>query len=170
MPILEGPSSRRLLKPPSSKVPWSYKYLMDLSRVPSNPSRIHKHWKHLFNLLKTLNMKPSTLFSISSFLAVGFSQPVKQQPARFDVVVVGEGPLQYRALAQSSSFFYLGRGSGFTDSFCPPKTEKAGRCPPGKDTVLKDAHTLVKYPYLSCSNPIVCLLTLKTRTPLFLDR
>lgn len=88
-------------------------------------------------------MKPSTVLAIAPFLAAAYSKPVEKQPPRFDVVAVSEGPVQYRALAVSSSFFYLGKGDGFTDSYCPPKVEAAGKCPPGKDTVLKDAFTLV---------------------------
>lgn len=88
-------------------------------------------------------MKPSTVLAIAPFLAAAYAKPVEKQPSRFDVMAVSEGPVQYRALALSSSFFYLGKGQGFTDSFCPPNVEEAGKCPPGKDTVLKDAFTLV---------------------------
>ncbi|CAG7931515.1 unnamed protein product [Penicillium olsonii] len=87
-------------------------------------------------------MKPSSILALAPFLGVACARPTENKPPRFDVVAVSEGPVQYYALAQSSSFFYLGQGDGNTDSFCPPKIEKAGRCPPGKDTVLKDAHTL----------------------------
>lgn len=88
-------------------------------------------------------MKPSTVLALAPFLGVAYSQPAQKQPARFDVMAVSEGPVQYRALAVSSSFFYLGE-DGLTDSSCPSDVEKQGRCPSGKDTVLKDAHTLVK--------------------------
>ncbi|KAJ5240593.1 uncharacterized protein N7469_002184 [Penicillium citrinum] len=87
-------------------------------------------------------MKPSIFTPFASLMAAASSQPVESQPARFDVVAVSEGPVQYRAVSQSASFFYLGEGKGFTDSFCSPKVEKAGNCPPGKDTVFKNAHTL----------------------------
>ncbi|OJI96698.1 hypothetical protein ASPVEDRAFT_78456 [Aspergillus versicolor CBS 583.65] len=87
-------------------------------------------------------MKPSTVLALTPFLAAAYAKPVEKQPSRFDVMAVSEGPVQYRALALSSSFFYLGKGDGFTDSFCPPKVEEAGKCPPGKDTVFKDASTL----------------------------
>lgn len=93
------------------------------------------------------------------FLAGTNALPKAQRPGRFDVIVTSEGPVQYRALASSSSFFWLGKGDGFTDSFCPPDVEKAGRCPPGRDTVLKNAHTLVCSPILSLipSKPMVNL-------------
>lgn len=88
-------------------------------------------------------MRPSTFIPFASLMTAASAQPVESQPTRFDLVAVNEGPVQYRAVSQSASFFYLGKGKGFTDSFCPPKVEKAGHCPPGKDTVLKNAHTLV---------------------------
>ncbi|KAJ5334425.1 uncharacterized protein N7506_008208 [Penicillium brevicompactum] len=87
-------------------------------------------------------MKLSTALSVLPFLAGTDALPKAQRPARFDVIVTSEGPIQYRALASSSSFFWLGKGDGFTDSYCPPDIEKTGRCPPGKVTVLKNAHTL----------------------------
>lgn len=116
-------------------------------------------------------MKPSTLLALAPFLAsaVARPQPVEKQPTRFDVVAVSEGPVQYRPLAVSSSFFYLGKGAEFTDSYCPPNIEKAGRCPPGKDTVLKDAHTLVKH-YFAFLQSIDGSLIFAIRTLLPLSR
>ncbi|CAG8216132.1 unnamed protein product [Penicillium nalgiovense] len=87
-------------------------------------------------------MKQSTILALIPFLAGVNSLTTHQKPARFDVMAVSDGPVQYRALATSATFFWLGKGDGWTDSHCPPNVEKAGRCPPGKDTILKDAHTL----------------------------
>ncbi|KAJ5600071.1 hypothetical protein N7450_001138 [Penicillium hetheringtonii] len=70
-------------------------------------------------------MRRSTLIPFASLMAAAAAKTVGGQPTRFDVVVVSEGPVQYRAISQSASFFYLGEGKGFTDSFCPPKVEKA---------------------------------------------
>ncbi|KAJ5592747.1 hypothetical protein N7537_009651 [Penicillium hordei] len=87
-------------------------------------------------------MKQSTILALIPFLAGANSLTTPQKPAHFDLMAVSDGPVQYRALAVSSTFFWLGKGDGYTDSYCPPNVEKAGRCPPGRDTVLKDANTL----------------------------
>jgi hypothetical protein len=103
-------------------------------------------------------MKQSTILALIPFLAGVNSLTTHQKPARFDVMAVSDGPVQYRALATSATFFWLGKGDGWTDSHCPPNVEKAGRCPPGKDTILKDAHTLVTYSPPS-SAPLTTSLT-----------
>lgn len=87
-------------------------------------------------------MKLSTALSVLPFLAGASAVPTAQKPAPFDVMAVSEGPLQYHALATSSSFFYIG-GKSKTSSGCPIDVQKKGGCPPGDTTVFKNANFLV---------------------------
>lgn len=95
-------------------------------------------------------MKLSTALSVLPFLAGASAVPAVQKPAAFDVMAVSEGPLQYHALAASSSFFYIG-GKSETSSVCPIDIQKKGGCPPGDTTVFKNANFLVN---TSSSRPI----------------
>lgn len=87
-------------------------------------------------------MKLSTALSVLPFLAGANAVPTAQKPAPFDVMAISEGPLKYKALATSSSFFYIG-GESETTSGCPSDIQKKGGCPPGDTTVFKDANFLV---------------------------
>ena len=50
-------------------------------------------------------MRRSTLIPFASLMAAAAAKTVGGQPTRFDAVVVSEGPVQYRAISQSGSFF-----------------------------------------------------------------
>ncbi|KAL4922645.1 hypothetical protein BDW62DRAFT_196651 [Aspergillus aurantiobrunneus] len=92
-------------------------------------------------------MKLSVAVSILSFLTGINALPSSQQPPRFNIKATSEGPVQGFVLATSSSFFWLGEGEvgkydGLTETVCPEDVQKKGDCPPGVDTVLKNANTL----------------------------